>query len=381
MVNLELFRITLLTQSRWLVKQANENRNTQHFPCKHDSCLANSYPSTAALRRNSMPPTEQTVTPEIDIFVDSVSKQYRGGFRRQGVQALNGVSMNIRRGEIFALLGPNGAGKTTLIKILLGIIRSSRGKAEILGMTAGDRRSRVNIGYLPEHLRVPKHHTVRTALSFYGQLSGLTPTTIRERSDALIDKVGLAGRDRESVRRFSKGMLQRLGLAQALLHEPQLLIMDEPTDGLDPVGRSHVRAILQELRDEGRTVFLNSHLLQEVELICDRVGIMNKGNLKFVGAVQELQPKGAGTVNLRLFGKREAILPLIGDASLTADNHLEDTYTASVAVASLEATDDLIDRIRSAGVGIRELKWQGSTLEDAFLSIIGDQNAMEASVL
>lgn len=306
-----------------------------------------------------------------DIRVDSVSKKYRGGFRRKGVQALDDVSMTVRRGEIFALLGPNGAGKTTLIKVLLGIIRSNAGTAELLRLPAGDRRSRVNIGYLPEHLRMPRHHTVRTALSFYGQLSGMAPATIRKRRDALIAKVGLAGRDRESVKRFSKGMLQRLGLAQALLHQPQLLIMDEPTDGLDPVGRSQVRAILQELRDEGRTVFLNSHLLQEVELICDRVAIMNRGKLKFIGSIDELQPQGAGIVELRLSGERSAIERNLKDARLEVDSRQENVFTTSVPVDSVAASDALVDQLRAAGIGIRELKWQGATLEDAFLQLIG----------
>lgn len=308
----------------------------------------------------------------VDIHVDSVSKTYRGGFMKKGVQALNNVSMNIRKGEIFALLGPNGAGKTTLIKVLLGIIRSTGGTATLLGLPAGDRRSRVNIGYLPEHLRVPNHHTVRSALNFYGKLSGLDTATIRKRQDALIEKVGLATRDRESVKRFSKGMLQRLGLAQALIHEPQLLVMDEPTDGLDPVGRSQVRAILQELRDQGRTVFVNSHLLQEVELICDRVAIMNRGELKFVGAIEELQPTGAGTVELRLQGDQAEIKRLLPNGTLNDEKSQNDISAVSVAVESLVESDQVVDRLRSGGIGIRELKWRGATLEDAFLELVGD---------
>lgn len=310
---------------------------------------------------------------DVDIKVDSVSKQYRSGWFRKGVHALRDVSMNVRRGEVFALLGPNGAGKTTLIKVLLGIVRSNGGQAEILGMPAGDRRSRVKIGYLPEHLRVPRHHTVRTALSLYGQLGGLTPTEIRGRSDELISKVGLNGRDRESVKRFSKGMLQRLGLAQALLNDPQLVIMDEPTDGLDPVGRAQVRAIMQELRDQGKTVFLNSHLLQEVELVCDRVAILQKGKLRYVGSVQNLQPDGKGTVEMRLSGDLDTIKRILESPNIEESNQSE-TVKATINVDSVDESDALVDRLRSEGISIRALKWQGTTLEDAFLQMIGDDS-------
>ncbi len=200
------------------------------------------------------------------------------------------VSLDVGRGEIFGLLGPNGAGKTTLIKVLLGLVRGSSGAATLLGFPAGDRRGRRTVGYLPEQLRIARHHTARTALQFYGQLHGLDATTIRKRSSKLIDLVGLQGRDVESVKRFSKGMLQRLGLAQAMLHEPELLFLDEPTDGLDPIGRSQVRSVLQQLRDQGRTVFVNSHLLQEVELICDRVSVLDRGRVRYVGTIRDLTP-------------------------------------------------------------------------------------------
>ncbi len=286
--------------------------------------------------------------------------------------------MDVRRGEIFALLGPNGAGKTTLIKILLGIIRSSQGGATVLGAAAGNRGIRRNVGYLPEHLRISGHHTARSALQFYGQLGGMSPQVIRKRRDALLSKVGLAGRDRESVKRFSKGMLQRLGLAQALLHDPQLLIMDEPTDGLDPIGRSQVRAILQELRDQGRTVFINSHLLQEVELICDRVAILHRGQLKYLGAVQQLQPENAGTVELRLCGARDAISRILPEASIVSDRFMPDAFSVTLALPDFESSDELVDKLRSAQIGIRELKWKGRTLEDAFLSVIEESSEVEA---
>src|SRR5687768_3655713 len=199
------------------------------------------------------------------IEVDTLKKTYRDGlFGSRSIEALRGISFRVERGEIFALLGPNGAGKTTFIKILLGIVRKSGGSAQMLGHPAGDRRSRKHIGYLPENLRLPRHLTANTALELCGNLSGLSTREVHERRGKLLELVGLADRAGDSVKKYSKGMLQRLGLAQSLLHDPDLLIFDEPTDGLDPVARAQVRAVLLDLKSKGKTIFLNSHILQEV---------------------------------------------------------------------------------------------------------------------
>ena len=209
---------------------------------------------------------------------------------RQTLVALRGVSLQAHAGEVFGLLGPNGAGKTTLIKILLGVVKPSGGTASLFGESVGSTAARQRVGYLPESLRVDRHHTARSALRYYGKLSRMSSRDIARRSDELLDLVGLRGRDRESVRRFSKGMYQRLGLAQALMHNPDLLVLDEPTDGLDPVGRSEVRKVIKRLRDSGKTIFLNSHLLQEVEMICTRVAILANGEIRGSGG----RPKKAG---------------------------------------------------------------------------------------
>ena len=230
------------------------------------------------------------------VAIEALRKTY-GGRRlrsRRSVEALRGVSLQAFRGEVFGLLGPNGAGKTTLIKTLLGVVRPSGGTASLFGLPVGNVLARQRIGYLPESLRIDRHHTARSALRYYGRMSLMDSASIQRRSDELLDLVGLSGRDRESVRRFSKGMYQRLGLAQGLMHDPDLLILDEPTDGLDPVGRSDVRRIIQQLRDAGKTIFLNSHLLQEAELICTRVAIMARGQLKGIGTPDELAGKGQG---------------------------------------------------------------------------------------
>ena len=224
-----------------------------------------------------------------------------------------------------------------------------------------------------------KYHGIKRLaprISFYGQLSGLARSEIVARRDGILSQVGLAGRDRESVKQFSKGMLQRLGLAQALLHQPELLILDEPTDGLDPVGRSQVRTILQRLRDEGRTVFLNSHLLQEVELICDRVAILDKGALRFVGTIEELTPSEQGIVQVHFHGAVDDIRQVFPHWEPAKDWKSGTTpHEMTLTMESQKDLDALVDRLRTANVSIRKLTWQGQTLEDAFLRLVHGQNA------
>ena len=223
------------------------------------------------------------------IETHGLSKTYSQGliFKKRHV-ALQDVSLTVERGEIFGLLGPNGAGKTTFLKIMLGIIRKTGGKATLLGEPAGSRKGRKLVGYLPEHLRVPAHLTGYQALEFFGNLSNVPTKVVREKRGQLLETVGLVDRAKDNVKQYSKGMLQRLGLAQALLHEPELLVLDEPTDGLDPKARAEMRQIIRELQTRGVTIFLNSHLLQEVEMICQRVAILDKGQLRYCGPVDTI---------------------------------------------------------------------------------------------
>ena len=321
------------------------------------------------------------------INVNSLSKTYRDGwFWRRRLDVLKGLTFDVRRGEIFGLLGPNGAGKTTFIKILLGIVRKASGSATLLGFPAGSRRGRRLVGYLPENLRIPRHHNAYTALEYYGQLSGLPRRKMRARQDELLETVGLRDRARDSVAKYSKGMLQRLGLAQALLHDPQLVILDEPTDGLDPVGRAHVRNVLVQLKTQGKTVFVNSHILQEVELICDRVAILDKGSLKYVGPVSEIT-NGQGAewlkandgqpaeiaVDLELAGAEAAIRQAIGgrrlDAWAPAGN---DCVRIVVRAQNQSDVDQCIDELRRQSVSVISLARRRVSLEDAFLAILAD---------
>ena len=312
------------------------------------------------------------MTPVIE--VKEVGKKYPNGWFGKPVTALNNVSFDVFSGQVFGLLGPNGAGKTTLVKILLGIARSSAGTARLLGHAAGDRRGRRRVGYLPEHLRLARHQTARTALELYGNLSGLSNSEVRAKREGLLELVGLDGRDKESVRRFSKGMQQRLGIAQALLHDPDVLFLDEPTDGLDPVGRSKVRLLLQKLRDEGKTVFLNSHLLQEVELICDRVAILDHGELKFVGTIDDLTPSESTDLQLQVAGDEQA---LRAAAENMHESHLtsmdDGIFLLRVQVPDQPAADAVIDRLRERGASIIQMTRRKKTLEDAFLELIAEK--------
>ncbi|MDZ4819354.1 MAG: ABC transporter ATP-binding protein [Planctomycetota bacterium] len=311
------------------------------------------------------------------IEVSDLQKTYREGlFRRRTVEALRGVSFSVARGEIFGLLGPNGAGKTTLIKILLGIVRLSSGQASLLGHAPGSLASRRRVGYLPENNRIPSHHTGNSALEYFGGLSGLSPREVRRRRDSVLELVGLTGWGETNVRKYSKGMQQRLGIAQALLHEPELLILDEPTDGVDPVGRSEMRSLLLKLREAGVTIFLNSHHLQEIELICDRVVILDRGVALRQARVAELTVAAETVVLLRVQGDESAIKQAIGQREVVvwqpenAGNDAPQEYQLTIRVENQSDSDRLVDEMRTAGVSIVALARQRRTLEEAFLQTL-----------
>jgi ABC-2 type transport system ATP-binding protein len=339
------------------------------------------------------------------IAVDRLEKTYRGGsfLRRGDIHALRGVSLHAEAGQVFGLLGPNGAGKTTLIKILLGVIRSTGGSASLFGLPAGCTAARARVGYLPESLRVDRHHTARSALRFYGKLSRLDSPTIARRSDELLQIVGLAGRDRESVKRFSKGMLQRLGLAQALMHDPDLLILDEPTDGLDPVGRSEVRRVLERLRDAGKTIFLNSHILHEVELVCTHLAIMAGGHVLAAGPIADLGGPASGSaeqIAVELEFELPRREPLSGDESATemraelpldllAPAHTDSLvwlgdpvviadscsrYQCRFVCDQRAALDEIVDRIRGANGSLIRLLPHRHSLEETFMRLVQAQD-------
>jgi ABC-2 type transport system ATP-binding protein len=305
------------------------------------------------------------------IVVDSLHKTYREGwFAGRTIKALRGVSLEVDRGTIFGLLGPNGAGKTTLIKVLIGIVRKTSGSAQMLGYAAGDRRGRERVGYLPETHRIPRHHTANSALDYYGNLSGLRSGEVRRRREALLDQVGLKNWGNTPVGKFSKGMQQRLGLAQAMLHEPDLLILDEPTDGVDPVGRAAIREVIEEQRQRGVTVFLNSHLLMEVERMCDRVLIIDKGRVLRLGSLDDLTPR----TNLVRF-ELEPLPSDLAELSAGLGQNLQVEGQGFSIEAEPEAIDALVDRLRARGVSIRGLSRQKLSLEATFIESVVQTSA------
>jgi len=225
------------------------------------------------------------------IYADKLTKTYRTGFwMNQKVSSLVDCSLTVPCGQTFGLLGPNGAGKTTLLKLLLGIVQPSSGTGKLLGVNLGDRSIKQRIGYLPENAYFYDYLTGWEFLEFIGGIFGIPPSIRRQRIAELLDLVGLSqsAARKKQIRQYSKGMTQRVGLAQALLNEPELVFLDEPMSGLDPVGRYQIREIILMLKKQGKTVFFNTHILSDVEIICDRIGILNKGELICSGSLDEL---------------------------------------------------------------------------------------------
>ncbi len=216
---------------------------------------------------------------DVVIQTTNLSKELTSSLLRRKVRILSGLNLTVHEGETFGLIGPNGAGKTTSIKLMLGLLRPTEGSAEILGMQAGDKRALSQIGYLPENPYFYSHLTGREFLDFAGQLFGIETNARRERANELLTAVGLTDSAGVEMRKYSKGMLQRLGIAQSLINWPKLVFWDEPMSGLDPIGRRDVRQILFNLKEKGTTIFFNSHLLPDVNEVCDRVGVMCKGRL------------------------------------------------------------------------------------------------------
>ena len=280
------------------------------------------------------------------------------------LRALGGVSLDVERATVFGLLGQNGAGKTTLIKILLGMLAPTSGSAHLLGQPVGSVEARRDVGYLPEDHRLPEYHTGPSLLDVYGGLQGLPRQERRQRAAELLDMLGLAGREKLRIRGYSKGMKQRLGLAQALLHRPSVLFLDEPTDGVDPVGRKQIRDLLLAERARGVTIFINSHLLGEVEQLCDRVAILKKGQLALVGTVPEV----VGDKSTWLVGF---------DGPSPSDHpwqsgRLVPSGTSGLwrlALDSADGIDRFLDEARGRGLLLRHLERERGTLEEIYLQL------------
>ncbi len=267
------------------------------------------------------------------IETTALCKQY------SALTAVDRLDLCVDAGEVFGFLGPNGAGKTTTVKMLLGLVRPTSGEARVLGCRPGDPAAMRRIGFLPEHFRFPPWLTAHNFLDMHGQLYGLSAAERRARIPQLLDRVGLGGRARSRLGEFSKGMQQRIGLAQALLNEPALVFLDEPTSGLDPVGRYEVREIIHELRQRGVTVFLNSHYLSEVEVTCDRVAIVKRGRVVRAGTLESLT-RGSTQIEIRAAGLTDALVAGLARWGEVAEGESANSESANSESANQRMAND-----------------------------------------
>ena len=298
--------------------------------------------------------------PAIEIL--ALEKTYTVGFwRKKPKHALRPLNLTIEEGEIFGFLGPNGAGKTTTLKLLMGLIFPTSGSARILGMEIDDPRMKAQIGFLPEQPYFYDYLTARELLEYFGQLSGVDSKQLSRKVNEVLQRVGLPDAGGVQLRKFSKGMLQRVGIAQAILHDPKVVFFDEPMSGLDPMGRREVRDLMEQLKHEGKTVFFSTHILSDAEALCDRVAIINKGELQGVGAVADLTSGVDGKVELVWQGTAvPASLRTLG-----AECHVTgDTVRAILPEASQDAAIDALRRERLRLISVTPVR---TSLEDYYL--------------
>ncbi len=301
------------------------------------------------------------------IDVQDATKTYRGR-----VQALRGVSLAVREGEVFGLLGPNGAGKSTLVKILMTVVRPTSVRGTVLGEPVGTQRVLERVGYLPEHHRFPPYLTGRQVIDFFGALSRVPRAVRRPRTDALLALVGMREWADRRVTTYSKGMQQRIGIATALVNDPRLVILDEPTDGVDPVGRREIRDMLLAVRAEGRTVLVNSHLLSEVEMVADRVAIISKGQTVAQGSVEELTA-ASHRWEVDAVGGPAALA--LGACTLEGRDRADAPGVRTYAVPGRDpaAVQPAIDALRAAGASVVRVERARETLEDLFVRSVVDE--------
>lgn len=291
--------------------------------------------------------------------VADLQKTYVSGFFRKKVTALRGISFEIQPGECVGLIGPNGAGKTTTIKIATGLVRSSGGEVRVLGESVGHRSALRRVGYLPENPYFYEHLNPAELLTFYGQLFGLDRTILHKRMPDLLQRVGLSHAADRPLKKFSKGMRQRVGIAQALINDPDLVILDEPQSGLDPIGRREVRDLIVELHDEGKTILLSSHILPDVQAVCDRVIVLREGKVRSELDLAALSDRPT-SFDVILRG---SVAAGFGDVASVVKRG---EYT-QLRFTSQKAMDDVLHEALEAGAEIYSISPHGSDLEELFL--------------
>lgn len=302
------------------------------------------------------------------IKTENLTKHFYDPLRRQAVVAVDNLNLVVERGEIFGFLGPNGAGKTTTIKMLLGLIFPTSGQGWVLGNPIGDKRTKEKVSYMPENPYFYDYMTGEDLLYFYGGLFGLRGSALKKKVDELLQLVGLNEHRKKQLSGYSRGMMQRIGIAQALLNDPELLILDEPTSGLDPIAHREVRELLIRLKEQGKTIFLCSHQLSDVEMVCDKVGIMNKGKLVTTGKLEDLLR--VGEMEIAVEGLEPSKIEQVekiasrvykkdGDYLLYADGE--------------EKTQEIIDFVRNNGGKIISVVPLRRSLEELFVEIIKEE--------
>ncbi|MGA3327024.1 MAG: ABC transporter ATP-binding protein [Terriglobia bacterium] len=322
-------------------------------------------------------PSEVQTTAMPAIEIKGLTKDYRVGFWKTGIKrALNSLNLIVESGEVFGLLGPNGAGKTTTLKILLRLVFPTSGTARILGKELNDTTLHQHVGYLPEHPYFYDHLSPEELLYYTGRLFGLGKEDLRRRVDQLLERVGLTESRHVALRRFSKGMVQRAGIAQALINDPEVVFLDEPMSGLDPLGRREVRELVLQLREEKKTVFFSTHILSDAETLCDRVAILNRGQLQGCGELRQILSLGASTTELILetppSGILEELRPLVVSMVRTGDRvrlqiREEDNIEKALAVAL---------RGKAKVISMNPVKM---SLEDYFLSQVSSAERKQAA--
>src|SRR5256885_3033481 len=294
--------------------------------------------------------------------IQDLSKTYSVGFWKKRPRCvLKPLNLAVEEGEVFGYLGPNGAGKTTTLKLLMGLVYPTTGTARIFGHSIDDPRAKLNIGFSPEQPYFYDYLTAQELLEYYAQLSGVAPNIRSKRATDSLARVGLKDIEGLQLRKFSKGMLQRVALAQAIVHDPKFLFLDEPMSGLDPIGRREVRDLIQELKDEGKTIFFSTHILSDAEALCDRVAVLNYGELKGVGVVRELLSGREGSIEVLWQGEAgRAELEALGAKTRAAG-------AMTRAVLPQAGLDAALDALRKLNVRIESVNPVRHTLEDFFI--------------
>jgi ABC-2 type transport system ATP-binding protein len=314
---------------------------------------------------------------DVVLKTEGLRKTFKVGFWNRSVTALEHLDVEVRRGEVFGFLGPNGAGKTTTLKILMGLIYPTNGTARILDRPIGDVGVKHQIGFLPESPYFYDYLTGEEFLRFYGQLFGLHGTALTARIEYLLQMIGLPHVKALQLRKFSKGMLQRIGIAQALINDPHLVVLDEPMSGLDPVGRKEVRDLILRLKDEGKTIFFSSHILHDAELLCDRVSILVKGRIVAMGSVKDLVGHASAS-------SIEVVVEGLGEEGLGHIQPMVERIAAQggrtlLVLKGQEQLNGVLDVIRAAKATLISVTPHQSSLEDLFMKELRDQEIRSAS--